>query len=109
MNSTMKQWIISGVIGAAAYAALIWVFALLTGQDYSGWMVIIYAWVPFLCREELPCRRVPAPTTGQLPQTGQDPSVSPPRKQLREPAPASFSPAEQHAVHPAISPVHTAG
>ena len=52
MNSTMKQWIISGVIGAAAYAALIWVFALLTGQDYSGWMVIIYAWVPFLCREE---------------------------------------------------------
>ena len=48
----MKQWIISGVIGAAAYAALIWVFALLTGQDYSGWMVIIYAWVPFLCREE---------------------------------------------------------
>ena len=48
----MKRWIISGVIGAAVYAALLLGFSFLTGQDYSGWMVIIYAWIPFLYKEE---------------------------------------------------------
>ena len=48
----MKKWIISGLIGAAVYAAVLLGFALLTGQDYSGWMIIIYAWIPFLYKEE---------------------------------------------------------
>lgn len=48
----MRRWIISGTIGALVYAALLWAFAMLTGQDYSGWMIIIYAWIPFLYKEE---------------------------------------------------------
>ena len=48
----MKKWIISGLIGAVVYAAVLLGFSLLTGQDYSGWMIIIYAWIPFLYREE---------------------------------------------------------
>lgn len=52
MNTTMKRWIISGTIAAAIYAAILWAFSLLTGEDYSGWLIIIYAWIPFLYKEE---------------------------------------------------------
>ena len=48
----MKRWIISGTIAAAIYAAILWAFSLLTGEDYSGWLIIIYAWIPFLYKEE---------------------------------------------------------